>query len=53
MCKKAKEKGLNAIKRFIVWLAWRLLKPACKDCEEREDCVYNKIMDAKEKGGAE
>lgn len=49
VCKKLKEeKRKNFIKRFIVWLAWIILKPKCEKCEEAQTCAYNSIMAKKE-----
>ena len=48
MCKKVKSEHVGIIKRFIVWLAWLILKPKCKTCEEAETCTYNAIMKQKE-----
>lgn len=49
MCRKLKEEHASVLKRIIVWLAWRILKPKCKDCEEAkaQTCAYNAIMEQK------
>lgn len=48
MCRKLKNERAGIVKRFIVWLAWLILKPKCKDCEEAETCAYNSIMEQKD-----
>lgn len=52
MCKKLKEKHVCFIKRFIVWLAWSILKPECKTCDAAETCAYNSVI-AKKQGKTE
>lgn len=48
MCKRLKKENANVLKRIIVWIAWHILKPKCKDCEEAQACVYNAVMTRKE-----
>ena len=47
MCKKRVKKN-SVFVRFVVWLAWRCLRPECKECDEKNTCGYYNIMKKKE-----
>lgn len=48
--KKQAKKAYGLFKRFVIWLAWQMLRPNCKACAMYEYCPYAGLMNEDEKG---
>lgn len=42
MCKSVNKK-LGILRRFVIWLAWVILRPSkeeCETCDRNDACIY-------------